>query len=97
MSDFKGFTWHRFWLKSGRSGDMSEYIFLHPDLDPQQELEYWIDREGRHMSYLEYGRTKLDAPPKVVMKNMIVATRIRAERHTALLKEYKRILKKEYV
>ncbi len=96
MSDFKGYTWHKFWLKSGRGSDMSEFMFLHPDLDPAQELEYWTQRRGGHLTSIEYGRTKLRVPPQGVMKNMITQTRIRAEQLTALLKEYERILCETY-
>lgn len=92
MNDFKGFTWHKFWLKSSRGTDITEYMFLDPDLDPQQELEYWIDREGAHLTSIEYGRKKLSIPPKKVLSNLCIKLGRRVAEDARKLREWEKML-----
>lgn len=91
MINFKGFTWHRFWLKSARGTDISEHLYLSPDADPQDELDYWSQKKGGHLSYIEYGMSEVPMPPKKVLQSKINKMRRRLYETMSELKEYERI------
>lgn len=96
MTDYKDYTWHKFWLTSSRGTNITEYKFFPPGVDPGFALEDWAHLKGGELVSIEYGRKKVDMPPQNVLCNMIKRRTDRLRREMDLLKAYERMLYETY-